>query len=30
LTSTGFGATFLGALIVTAVSWVGEVVLGRD
>jgi putative membrane protein len=30
LTSTGFGATFLGALIVTAVSWVGEAVLGRD
>jgi putative membrane protein len=30
LTSTGFGATFLGALIVAAVSWVGEAVLGGD
>lgn len=30
LTSTGFGATFLGALIVTAVSWVGEALLGQD
>ena len=28
LTSTGFAATFLGALIVTVVSWVGEAVLG--
>lgn len=30
LTSTGFGATFLGALVVTIVSWLGEALLGRD
>ena len=30
LTSTGFGATFIGALIVTAVSWAGELVLGTE
>jgi putative membrane protein len=30
LDSTGFGATFLGALVVTAVSWVGEALLGQD
>lgn len=29
LTSTGFQATFLGALVVTLVSWVGEALLGR-
>lgn len=30
LTSTGFGATFIGALIVTIVSWIGEALLGID
>jgi putative membrane protein len=30
LTSTGFGATFLGALIVTVVSWIGEAIFGGD
>jgi putative membrane protein len=30
LTSTGFWATFLGALIVTVVSWIGEALLSRD
>ena len=30
LTSTGFGATFVGALIVAAVSWAGELVLGTE
>lgn len=30
LTSTGFGATFIGALIVTVVSWIGEALLGLD
>ena len=30
LTSTGFGATFIGALIVTVVSWIGEALLGID
>jgi putative membrane protein len=30
LTSSGFWATFLGALIVTVVSWIGEALLGRD
>lgn len=30
LSSTGFGATFLGALVVTIVSWIGEALLGRD
>ena len=29
LTSTGFQATFLGALVVTIVSWIGEALLGR-
>lgn len=30
LTSTGFGATFVGALIITVVSWIGEALLGTD
>ncbi len=30
LTSTGFGATFVGAVIVTIVSWIGEALLGLD
>lgn len=30
LTSTGFAATFLGALIVTIVSWIGEALLGGE
>ncbi len=30
LTSTGFGATFLGALVITIVSWAAEAVLGGD
>lgn len=30
MTSTGFGATFLGALAVTVVSWVGEAPVGRE
>lgn len=30
ISSTGFGATFLGALIVSLVSWVGEALVGRD
>jgi putative membrane protein len=30
LTSTGFGATFVGALIVTVVSWIGEALLGLN
>jgi putative membrane protein len=30
LTSTGFAATFLGALIVTVVSWIGEAILGEE
>jgi putative membrane protein len=29
-TSTGFTATFLGALIVTVVSWIGEAIFGED
>ncbi len=29
-TSTGFGATFLGALVITVVSWIGEALFGRD
>lgn len=29
ITSTGFGATFLGALIVSLVTWVGEALVGR-
>lgn len=27
LTSTGFGATFLGALVVTLVTWAGEAII---
>jgi putative membrane protein len=27
LTSTGFGATFLGALVISVVVWIGEMVL---
>lgn len=30
LTSSGFGATFVGALIITVVSWIGEALLGTD
>lgn len=30
LTSTGFGATLLGAIIVSVVSWIGEALLGVD
>jgi putative membrane protein len=30
LSSTGFGATFLGALIVTIVSWIGDALIVRD
>lgn len=30
LTSTGFGATFLGALVVAIVTWIGETVTGVD
>lgn len=30
LTSTGTGATFIGALIVTVVSWIGEALLGVE
>ncbi len=30
LTSTGFGATLVGAIIVTVVSWIGEALLGVD
>ncbi|HSK89758.1 MAG TPA: phage holin family protein [Euzebyales bacterium] len=30
LTSSGFWATFIGALIVTVVSWIGEALLGGD
>lgn len=29
LSSTGFGATFLGALVVTLVTWIGEAVFER-
>ncbi|MPZ87238.1 MAG: phage holin family protein [Nitriliruptorales bacterium] len=29
LSSTGFGATFLGALVVTVVTWLGEAVFDR-
>lgn len=29
IATTGFGATFLGALIVSVVSWVGEGLVGR-
>jgi putative membrane protein len=29
LTSTGFQATFLGALVITLVSWIAEAVLSR-
>lgn len=28
--STGFGATFLGALVITIVVWIGEAVTDRD
>lgn len=30
LDSTGFGATFLGAIVVSLASWVGEVLTGLD
>lgn len=30
ISSTGFAATFLGALIVSLVTWVGEALVGRD
>ena len=30
LTSTGFGATLLGAIVVSIASWVGEAVTGID
>lgn len=30
LTSTGFGATLIGAIIVTVVSWIGEALFGVD
>ncbi len=30
LTSTGFGATFLGAVVISIASWIGEVVTGLD
>lgn len=30
LTSTGFGATLIGAIIITVVSWIGEALLGVD
>lgn len=30
ITSTGFGATFLGAVVVSLVSWVGEAILEDD
>ena len=30
LTSTGFGATLFGAIIITVVSWIGEALLGVD
>lgn len=30
ITSTGFGATFLGALIVSVVTWIGEGLVERD
>lgn len=30
ISSTGFGATFLGALIVSVVTWVGEALVERD
>lgn len=30
LDSTGFGATFLGAIVVSLVTWVGEVLTGVD
>jgi putative membrane protein len=29
LTSTGFGATFIGAIVVAIVAWVGEAITGR-
>lgn len=30
LASTGFGATLIGAIIVTVVSWIGDALLGVD
>lgn len=30
LSSSGFGATLIGSLIVTVVSWIGEAVLGGE
>lgn len=30
LTSTGFGATFLGAVVVSIVTWAGEAITGAD
>jgi putative membrane protein len=30
LSSTGFGATLFGAIIITVVSWIGEALLGVD
>lgn len=30
LTSTGFVATFLGAIVISIASWIGEVVTGLD
>lgn len=30
LTSAGFGATFLGAIVITVVSWIGEHLTDRD
>lgn len=30
LDSTGFGATFLGAIVVSIATWIGEVVTGVD
>lgn len=29
-TSTGFGATFLGALVISIVTWAGEAITNRD
>jgi putative membrane protein len=30
LDSTGFGATFLGAIVISLATWIGEVLTGRD
>lgn len=30
LDSTGFGATFLGAIVISIATWIGEVVTGLD